>query len=111
MTDTQVFSTKNASKNGIFLYKETRVFLNNESGLFLASENASHVSLTITISVTKYLGVYIDQCLTWWTHVDSVLSKVRYKMYCIKRFQWISLYLFGLLYQVFIIPGVYHVFV
>ena len=55
-----------------------------------------------TVSVTKYLGVYIDQCLTWHTHVDSILSKVRYKMYCIKRLQWISLYLFGLLYQVFI---------
>ena len=34
-----------------------------------------------TVSVTKYLGVYIDQCLTWHTHVDFILSKVRYKMY------------------------------
>ena len=31
-----------------------------------------------SVSVTRYLGVYIDQCLTWRTHVDSILSKVRY---------------------------------
>ena len=57
-----------------------------------------------SVSGTRYLGVYIDQCLTWRTHVDSILSKVRYKMYCIKRLWWTSLYLFGLLYQVFIMP-------
>ena len=28
-----------------------------------------------SVSVTRYLGVYIDRCLTWRTHVDSILSK------------------------------------
>ena len=54
------------------------------------------------VSVAKYLGVYIDQYLTWRMQVDKVISKVRFTMYCIKRLQWISLYLFGLLYQVFV---------
>ena len=56
-----------------------------------------------TVSVTKYQGVYIDQCLTLQTHVDSTLSKGRYKMHCIKRLQWILIW--------FVVPGVYHVFV
>ena len=57
-----------------------------------------------SVSIAKYLGVYIDQCLTWRTHVDSILSKARFKMCCIKCLQWTSIYLFSLLYQVFIIP-------
>ena len=56
------------------------------------------------VSVTKYLGVYIDQCLTWQTHVDSILS---YKMYCIKCLRWISLRI--LIW--FVVPGFYLVFV
>ena len=32
------------------------------------------------------------------------LKSDTYKMYCIKRLRWTSLYLFGLLYQVFIMP-------
>ena len=69
-----------------------------------------HLSVVIdnkpirNVYVAKYLGVQIDQCLTWRNHVDYVLSKARRKWYCIKHLQWMSSYLFGLLYQVFIIP-------
>ena len=34
---------------------------------------------------TKYLGVYIDQYLTWQNHIDYVLRRVRGKVYAINR--------------------------
>ena len=46
MTDTQVFSTKNASKNGNVLDKEMRIFLNNGSGLFLMFKQRQRMRLT-----------------------------------------------------------------
>ena len=51
------------------------------------------------LHITKYLGIYIDQCSTWLAHVESILSKVRYKVNYIKcqHVQWTLLYLFGLL--------------
>jgi len=33
---------------------------------------------------TKYLGVYLDQHLTWQPHVDYVLNRVRQKFFCYK---------------------------
>ena len=66
-----------------------------------------HLFITIAdkplchVSVAKYLGVYIDQFLTWQKHVDYVMSKARHKFYSIKHIQWISTYLFSLLYQAF----------
>jgi len=71
---------------------------------------SQHLSVVIdnepihNVYVAKFLGVQIDQCLTWRNHVDYVLSKARRKWHCIKRLQRMSSYLFGLLYQVFIIP-------
>ena len=51
------------------------------------------------LSSIKYLGVHIDQHLTWSTHIDSVLNKVRGKLYCINRLRPISCKVLRLLYQ------------
>ena len=37
------------------------------------------------VSSTKYLGVYIDQHLTWQTHIDYILRLARGKVYSINR--------------------------
>ena len=50
------------------------------------------------LSSIKYLGVHIDQHLTWSTHIDSVLNKVRGKLYCINRLRPISCKVLRLLY-------------
>ena len=46
---------------------------------------------------------YIDQHLTWQQHIDHVVSKARAQLYCLRHLH-LSAYLFGLMYQVFIIP-------
>ena len=46
MTDTQVFSTKNVSKNGIVLDKEMHAFLNNGNGLFLEFKQRQRMRFT-----------------------------------------------------------------
>jgi len=37
------------------------------------------------VTSTKYLGLYIDNHLTWHNHVDYVLKRVREKIYSINR--------------------------
>ena len=55
------------------------------------------------VTVVRYLGLYTDQHLTWQQHIDHVVSKARAQLYHIRRLH-LSAYLFGLMYQVFIIP-------
>ena len=56
------------------------------------------------ISTTKYLGVHIDQHLTWNTHIDYILSRIRGKLYCINRLRPVSCKVLCLLYQAYIMP-------
>jgi len=37
------------------------------------------------VSTVRYLGVYIDQHLTWHNHVEYVLQRVRGKLYSLNR--------------------------
>jgi len=53
---------------------------------------------------TKYLGVYLDQHLTWQAHVDYVLSRVRQKLFAINRVKPASSQVLQLLYQAYILP-------
>ena len=55
------------------------------------------------VSITKYLGIHIDQHLTWNTHIDYILNRVRGKLYCINRLGFSSKIL-CLLYQAYIMP-------
>ena len=54
-------------------------------------------------TVIRYLGLYINQHLTWQHHIDHVVSKARTRLYRIRHLH-LSAYSFGLMYQVFIIP-------
>ena len=56
------------------------------------------------VPVTKYLGVYIDQHLTWNTHVEYVLNRIREKLYCINRLKPFSSKMLQLLYRAYIMP-------
>ena len=38
-----------------------------------------------SVASTHYLGVFIDQHLTWKSHVDNVLKSVRCKLYALYR--------------------------
>ena len=55
------------------------------------------------VTVVRYLGLYIDQHHTWQQHIYHMVSKARAQLYCIQHLH-LSAYLFGLMYQVFIIP-------
>ena len=51
----------------------------------------------------KYLGVYIDQHLTWQSHIDYVLRRVRGKVYSINRINPPPM-VRKLLYQGYVLP-------
>ena len=52
------------------------------------------------VSSINYLGLYIDQHLTWQNHIDYVLKRVRGKIYSISRLNPVK----KLLYQVYLLP-------
>ena len=56
------------------------------------------------VYTTKYLGVYIDQHLTWNTHVNYVLKRVRGNLYALNRLKPVSSKLLHLLYKAFVLP-------
>ena len=56
------------------------------------------------VSVTKYLGVYFDQHLTWDCHVNYVLKRVRRKLYMINCLRPIAPKVLQLLNQAFVLP-------
>jgi len=56
------------------------------------------------VSSTKYLGIHIDQHLTWNTHIDYILHRIRSKLYCINRLRPVSSKILRLLYQAYIMP-------
>ena len=55
------------------------------------------------VTVLRYLGLYIDQHLTWQQHIDHVVLKAGAQLYRLQNLH-LSAYLFGLMYQIFIIP-------
>jgi len=74
-------------------------------------QRVSGLSLTITLDgatlkqvcSTKYLGVYLDQHLTWQVHVNYVFNRVRRKLFAMGRVKTSSQVL-QLLYQAYIVP-------
>ena len=62
-----------------------------------------HDSILKQVSSTKYLGVFIDQHLTWRSHIDYVLRRVRENIYSINRLNPHST-VKKLLYQVCLLP-------
>ena len=63
--------------------------------------NGKAVAQVVT---TRYLGVFIDQNLSWKFHVNYVLSKVRCKLYALHRLRPLPDHLLSQLYQAFILP-------
>ena len=55
------------------------------------------------VSSTKYLGIYLDQHLTWQAHVDYVLSRVRRKLFAVNRVKPASFNVLQLLHQAYIL--------
>ena len=51
------------------------------------------------VSPVRYLGVYIDQHLTWHNHVEYVLRRVRGKLYTWNRLKPLTPTVMTLLYQ------------
>ena len=82
-----------------------------ESMLIGSRQRIGHQHMAVNIAgiplhhatVVRYLGLYIDQHLTWQQHIDHVVSKARAQLYHLRHLH-LSAYLFGLMYQIFIIP-------
>ena len=65
-----------------------------------------HISGQVLTQVpyTKYLGVFIDQHLTWQKHTEFVLQRVRGKVHCLHRLWPLSDSLLFRLYHGFVLP-------
>ena len=57
-----------------------------------------------SVTSTRYLGILIDQHLTWKSHVDNVLKRVRCKLYALFRLKPLPSHLLSRLYQAFVLP-------
>ena len=57
-----------------------------------------------SVTSTHYLGVLIDQHLTWKSHVDNVLKRIRCKLYALYRLKPLLGHLLFRLYQAFVLP-------
>ena len=55
------------------------------------------------VTVVRYLGLYIDQHLTWQQHIDHMVSKARAQLYCIRH-----LHTFVCLFMWFNASSFYH---
>ena len=56
------------------------------------------------VSTIKYLGVHIDQHLTWNTHITYMLNRIRSELYCINGLRPVACKVLRLLYQAYIMP-------
>jgi len=56
------------------------------------------------VSTVWYLGVYIDQHLTWHNHMEYVLRRVRGKLYSLNRLKPLTPTVMKLLYQAHVLP-------
>ena len=56
------------------------------------------------VKSTKYLGVVIDQHLTWQSHIEYILKKIRTKIYGLHRLKPIPASLLATLYCGYILP-------
>ena len=54
-----------------------------------------------SVTSTRYLGVLIDQHLTWKLHVANVLKRIRSKLYALYRLRPLQGHLLFQLYQTF----------
>ena len=59
---------------------------------------------SVTSTRTRYLGVLIDQHLTWKLHVANVLKRIRSKLYALYRLRPLPGHLLFRLYQAFVLP-------
>ena len=80
--------------------------------LISSRQKINHRNVTIHISgqtltqipCTKYLGVFIDQHLTWQKHTEYVLKRIRGKVHCLYRLLPLSDAILFQLYRSFILP-------
>ena len=63
-----------------------------------------HGKVLACVTSTRYLGVIIDQHLSWKSHVDYVLKRIRCKSYALHRLKLLPGHLLSQLYQAFILP-------
>ena len=56
------------------------------------------------VASTRYLGVIVDQCLTWKLHVCYISKQIRCKFHALNRMKPLPDYLLSKLYQAFILP-------
>ena len=92
----------NVSKSAIMMLGSWKKLRDRCVSIYLNGElNGKALTQVTTIC---YLGVIIDQNLTWTSHVNCVLRKVRCKLCVLQRLRPLPGRLLSQLYQAFILP-------
>ncbi len=73
----------NISKTNSILIRNPRKYRDNNK-LLIMLENKE----VVQVDHCKYLGIIIDECLTWEKHIDRVISKVRQRTGLLWRILW-----------------------
>jgi len=95
---------RNSSCSSLFSF--ILLFWNSFSSLPSCSSlfNLGNVKALACAASTRYLGIIVDQYLTWKLHVDYVLRRVRSKLYALNRMKPLPGYLLCQIYQSFVLP-------
>lgn len=88
----------NVSKSVLMLIGSRQKLRNHNVSIFVGGRPLPQVQST------KYLGVVIDQHLTWQCHVECILKKIRAKVYGLNRLKPLSNSLLATLYCGYILP-------
>ena len=89
----------NFSKSVIMLIGSWQKLQNQSVSVFINGKALA--SVTSTCQGTRYLGVLIDQHLTWKLHVANILEQIRSKLYALYRLRPLPGHLLFWLYRAF----------
>ena len=56
------------------------------------------------VSSVKYLGLHLDEHLTWYQHIASVLQRIYSRITCLYHLRPLPAALLSKLYSVFVLP-------
>ena len=102
---TQLFIWLVANKLKLSVPKSSSMLIGTRQRISGKTLHLSLDSLPLQqVSTVRYLGVYIDQHLTWHQHVEYVLRRVRGKLYSINRLKPLTPTVLKLLYQAHVLP-------
>ena len=90
--------TLSINKSNVMLIGSCQKLRGNDLHVTVDGKQLSHVSSV------KYLGLHLDEHLTWHQHMANVLQRVYSRVHCLYRLRPLPAALLSRLYSVFVLP-------